>query len=275
MSSCRAFFQTTGSPGSFRATVHTRGPWNRDHQHAGPPAALLARAIEQALPQDTPMQVARISMDILRPVPIATLTTRVECDHDGRSVKSHDATLHDAQGKLLMRARALSIRTQDIPVPAPANPVEPPPPVNASRPFEPPFFTSDVGYHKAIEWRIAAGEFGSGSLSAWMRMRMPLVAGETTTPLQRVMSLADSGSGVSLALDVQHYSFLNPDLGVYLHRMPVGEWLCLQARTLPQDNGIALADTLLHDATGPIGRAAQALIIQSLPARKTSGADKH
>jgi Thioesterase-like superfamily len=51
------------------------------------------------------------------------------------------------------------------------------------------------------------------------------------------------------------------DLSVHLHRLPKGEWVCLDAVTLPEPNGIGMADTRLLDEQGPIGRAAQTLLV--------------
>jgi hypothetical protein len=94
-----------------------------------------------------------------------------------------------------------------------------------------------------------------------MRMGVPLLPGEEPTPLQRVLVAADSGNGVSAALDWRRYLFINVDLSVHLHRMPEGEWVCLDAVTLPQPNGVGMADTALFDERGPIGRAAQTLLV--------------
>jgi hypothetical protein len=84
---------------------------------------------------------------------------------------------------------------------------------------------------------------------------------EQPTPLQRILVAADSGNGVSVALDWTSYLFINVDLSVHLHRMPEGEWVCLDAVTLPETNGIGMADTRLFDERGAIGRAAQTLLI--------------
>jgi hypothetical protein len=94
-----------------------------------------------------------------------------------------------------------------------------------------------------------------------MRMGVPLLPGEEPSPLQRVLVAADSGNGVSAALDWRRYLFINVDLSVHLHRMPEGEWVCLDAVTLPQPNGVGMADTALFDERGPIGRAAQTLLV--------------
>ncbi len=94
-----------------------------------------------------------------------------------------------------------------------------------------------------------------------MRMRQPLVDGEQPSPLQRVLTAADSGNGVSVTLDWTRFLFINVDLSVYLERMPVGEWVCLDAVTRPQPNGIGVADTLLLDERGRIGRGLQSLLV--------------
>jgi len=257
-----AFFSDDGS-GLFTATDYTRGPWSSEHQHAGPPAALLARAIEATLPEELAMQVVRLTIEILRPVPIATLAVATETSHPGRRVRFVEATLTDeTSGKVCLRARALAIRVADLPVPPVADTGTSPLPPAQARAFEFPFFAEGNGYHRAMETRIARGEWSKGPVAAWMRMRVALVAGEAPSPLQRVVAAADSGNGVSVTLDLERFTFMNPDLTVYLHRMPVGEWVCLDAATTPEQTGIGLADTRLHDADGPIGRSDQALIIQ-------------
>lgn len=254
-----AFFEPAGE--GFAATELTRGPWSPDHQHAGPPAALLARAVEAALPPDTPMQVVRMTLEILRPVPIAELTVTTGTVHSGRKLRLLEAELQGG-GKTLIRTRALAIRTADVPVPQAPDRGEPPVAPDAAEAFQFPFFSADTGYHTAMEVRIARGEFGRGPVAGWMRMRVPLVAGETPSPLQRVMTAADSGNGLSLVLDTRRHTFMNPDLTVYLHRPPAGEWVCLDAVTTPQSQGIGIADTRLYDLHGPIGRSVQSLIIQ-------------
>ena len=110
---------------------------------------------------------------------------------------------------------------------------------------------------------VAGGTVGRGPVALWMPMRYPLLAGQAPSPLQRVMIAADSGNGVSQVLDPRRFTFVNPDLTVYLHRPPAGEWVCLDARTIPQAHGIGLADTRLLDEQGPIGRSAQSLLIDA------------
>ena len=89
------------------------------------------------------------------------------------------------------------------------------------------------------------------------------LAGEEPSPIQRVMVAADAGNGVSAPLDWTRYLFINVDLSVHLNRMPEGEWIGLDAVTIPEHTGIGLSDTALHDVRGRIGRAAQTLLVDT------------
>jgi hypothetical protein len=254
-----AFFEVLGV-GRFLATELTRGPWDPGLQHAGPPAALLGRAVE-GHGDRAGLQVARMTFEIMRPLPIAELAVATRTLRGGRSVELVEAALRAGEVEL-MRATALRIRTaaglelpkELVPGPRLAGP-------EAGRVM--PFFPTGqaVGYHTAMEVRFVAGSFREpGPATAWMRMRHPLVPGETPSPLCRVLAAADSGNGISASLDYQRWRFINPDLTVYLMRPPVGEWVALEAATTAAA-GIGLADTTLHDRQGPIGRAAQALFV--------------
>jgi Thioesterase-like superfamily len=253
-----AFFDVLG-PDRFRATELTRGPWDPGLQHAGPPAALLGRAVE-GHGDRAGLQVARITFDIVRPVPIAELRVATRLLRGGRSIELVEATLQAGEVEL-MRATALRIRTAELDLPAGLTPGPRLPGPEAGRAL--PFFPTgqDVGYHTAMESRFVAGSFLElGPATVWMRMRHPLVPGEAPSPLCRVLVAADSGNGVSAALDYQHWRFINADLTVYLMRPPTGDWVALEATTTA-GAGIGLADTTLHDTHGPIGRSAQALFV--------------
>jgi Thioesterase-like superfamily len=254
-----AFYVPEGA--EFVSSELTRGPWDPNSQHAGPPAALIARELERATPEG--WFIGRITFEVLRPVPIAPLRVETEVLRPGRSVELLGATLLDREGEPLIRAGAwrLAVRPTEIP---PGLPRAAAPPGTAEA-QERPFFDTgwDVGYHTAMEYRFVSGAFQDlGPATVWMRMRQPLVAGEEPTPLQRVLAAADSGNGVSATLDLERYIFINVDLTVHLHRLPAGEWVCLDAITLPEPAGVGLADTALHDERGPIGRALQTLLVR-------------
>ena len=244
-------------------TELTRGPWDPGSQHAGPPAAAIARAVELH-PGGEARQVGRVTFEILRPVPIEPLRIEVRTVRPGRSVELLEAILADAAGTELVRASAWRLVTGEVDLEgAETAGAAPPGPDQAQ---EKPFFPTgqEVGYHTAMEYRFLSGGFlEMGPAKVWMRMRVPLVAGEEPTPLQRVLVAADSGNGVSAALDWRRYLFINTDLSVHLHRMPAGDWVCLDAITRPEANGVGLSDAALFDERGPIGRACQTLFVRS------------
>ena len=259
-----AFYEPDGR--RYRATELTRGPWDHALQHAGPPTALLGRALERCEPRPA-AQIARLTFEIVRPIPIAPLEARVRVLRPGRSVELLEGELLDEDGRELVRARAWRLRTEAMeltPAPVAAGPAPPSPDRGRASPF---FDTgASVGYHTAIEWSFVAGGFRElGPATVWMRSQVELVAGEPLTPLTRVLVAADSGNGASAALDFTRHRFVNVDLSVHIHRLPAGEWVCLDAATTPQPHGIGLAEAALWDAQGSLGRALQTLLIERRP----------
>ena len=241
----------------FESTEHTIGPWSNDSQHAGPPSALLGRAIEGEGANKN-FHVARITFEILGPVPIEPLSVACEVVRPGRSVELLEATLSTDE-MTVMKARAWRMRESgphDLEAVLPHYDQPPPPEEGAD------VIKLDHGYLKSMETRFTDGEFmAKGPATAWFRMRHPLVAGEETSPLSRVLIAADSGNGISATLDWAKWLFINPDLSVYLHRYPEGEWVCLEAATTPGKNGVGIALSTIYDRRGPIGQGIQSLFI--------------
>jgi len=252
-----AFFVRDG--GRYLPTELTRGPWSPDAQHGGPPSALLGTALEQTEPRADTV-VVRASFEMLKPVPLAPLTIATRVLNAGRSVQTIAGSL-SAAGEEVMRGQVMRIRTTDLPIQDSALPERPPGP---ERGRTVPFFPSghEAGYHTGMESSFVSGSFlEEGPAVAWLRMRVPLVQGEPTSPLARVLTAADSGNGVSSALDYRRFIFVNPDLTVHLHRPAEGEWVCLQAETIATRRGVGLAVTMLHDLRGPIGYGLQSLLV--------------
>jgi hypothetical protein len=254
-----AFFLPLAGPDGDRwqATEHTTGPWDLRFQHGGPPSALLGRAVERTSTNED-MFVARVTVEILGPVPVGELELRSRIVRPGRSVELVQAVL-SADGRDAARAEAWRIRrTTSAPVPSRHTPA-PPLPAEAA---EVDTHGWGGGYLAAVEWRFASGHFATpGPSTAWTRLRHPLVEGEEPSPLQRVLAVADSGNGISSELDLTAWHFINPELTVHLHREAVGEWICLDATTTVTPGGVGLATSVLSDLDGPVGLGAQALLV--------------
>ena len=257
-----AFYLPLGGD-RFRATEHTSGPWDPAFQHAGPPSALLARAIATESPS-WPATITRMSVDILSPVPVAELDVRSRVLRPGRSVELVEAEI-EASGRVVVRAQAWRVRATDLQLPSlPAGhddpAVDPVPDFPAAESPLPAGWTG--GYLHANEWRVAAGDWSDrGPATIWGRMRVPLVPDEEPTGLQRLMTIADSGNGVSNVLPLGEWLFINPELTVHLVAEPAGEWICLDARTRLDRRGFGLAASRLFDRDRLVGRGAQTLFV--------------
>src|SRR3954451_23459560 len=123
-----AFYEPLGG-GRFASTPHTEGPWDPRHQHAGPPAALLGRAMERCEPRDGTL-LARITYEILGPVPVAEVEVDARVARPGRTVELLEAELR-AGGRTAMTARAWRLPETSAP---PAGEVDAAPPARGRGP---------------------------------------------------------------------------------------------------------------------------------------------
>jgi hypothetical protein len=253
----RAFYEPAGL-GRYRATAATAGPWSPEAQHGGPPSALAARELERHDVVDG-MRLARVSVDILRPVPVGELVIHARTVRPGKRVALLEAVL-TADGQDVLVARGWRIATSETaPVAGKAAPV-PDVPATGQAPRFPGGYVD--GYLSAIEWRFVAGRLDEpGPCQVWARPRIPLLPGEDISPMSRTLLVADSGSGVSMVLDPTKYIFVNVDLTVVLHRDPVGEFVLLDAESTMGGTGTGLAETQLADSVGVFGVGIQTLLV--------------
>lgn len=257
VSTATALFEPAGS-GRWVPTELARGPWTPDALHGGPAAALLARAVEPLL---EPLHPARLTVELLRPVPLAPLSVHARVTRDGRKVRLAEAHL-DHDGVSVATAVGLGIRRADLRVPEQPN-GRPPGPDEAGEPVWDPAMDQYAAFHnRGVEHRFVRGELGvPGPATDWIRLRVPVVDGETPSPLQRVAAAADFGNGISGLDAMRQLLFINPDLTIHLHRLPAGEWVCLDAVSRYEPHGVGLAVSNLYDEQGPIGTSAQSLLL--------------
>lgn len=253
-----AFF-TTDDDRWFRPTDHCRGPWDVDACHAGPPSGLMVRAMEALLPGQP---LVRITVELMRPVPMAGFAVQAEIRRPGRQVGLTEAEILD-EDHVIARAFGLHLREMDMAVPT--TPV-PRPSFDDAIPG--PFPIREMAHdlpaiNTAMECRYdprySQGE--GGETLVWMRPRVPLLAHEEPSPFQRICTLADSGNGISWNAYLDEVVFLNADLTVWLHRPPVGEWHASHVRSHWQSTGTGTAEATLFDIEGPVGGAVQNLLL--------------
>ena len=240
-------------------SAFSAGPWDPGLQHGGAPTALIG-AVVNDLPAASPMQIARMTIDLMRPIRVAPMNISTRIVRDGRQIQLVEALI-EVGGKECVRASvlrtrvaALPLETSPLPTGVPAPDQCPP----AERGVIP------VGAHTfgdMMEMRNARGDAWRGPSAVWFHMGAPLIAGRTLTPLMRALASADFCNGISATLKFDDWTFINGDLTVHLAREPVGEWILLDAETWLNADGRGLAIGKLGDERGYFGRAAQSLVI--------------
>jgi Thioesterase-like superfamily len=247
-----------GSDGRFVATQLARGPWDPNALHGGAPAALLMCAFER-LPAADGLSLARVTYELLRPIPVGPLEIQAEVVRPGRRVQLLEGSIV-VDGVEVVRARALQIQAAAAGTGARDSAPPPPGPEHGRVPElrvpHHPMFAFD-----AIEIVFVVGGWGRGPCTAWFRLRRPIVAGETPSALQRLAAAGDFGNGISATLSWDDYLYINPDLTLYIEREPTGEWICLESETRIAPDGIGVAESVLYDKRGRVGRATQALLV--------------
>jgi hypothetical protein len=256
-----ALFERDGS--RYVPTPLARGPWNPNALHGGAPSALFASACESHDPGPASF-MARLTVELMRPVPLAPLELRVRTIRPGRKVQWLRASLRDAHDHEVAQATALRIRSDDVDTAGSQHPhVDAPPSVHAGAP-DFPFGGEAVGYWTANQVRLVRGEWTEpGPGIAWMRLRCAVVAGENVSPFARVAAAADFGSGVGNPVRLTNANAINPELSIHVHRHPVTEWVCLESGAWAQPHGVGMAETRLHDEHGMLGTAVQTLLVES------------
>ncbi|WP_370617941.1 thioesterase family protein [Mumia qirimensis] len=251
---------------AFRSTAATESPWDPRAQHGGPPAALLTRAIEDVVAGDG-LAIGKIDLDFLGPIPQGTCEVEVTTLRPGRRVRLVQASL-SSDGRAVVGARAWLVSYDEARAPRTGSAAFPPA-VPDPQPQPPmPGAAPEWGYGRAIEWRYVSGGLSGqappaqdGVTRAWMRVRVPLVAGEPTSGLQRLMVVADSANGVSATLPFSDWLFIPPGLGVTAQRPPESEWLLLEASSWSETRGTGMAHARVLDAVGLCAFVAQPLLV--------------
>lgn len=260
-------FEPVGE-GLYRATDAALSPWSDQSLHGGPPAMLMAREVER-FPADQPMFVSRLTVELLRPIGRTPLAVTSRLVRRGRKVQLVEASLWSGEQEVA-RTTALRMRVGEVAVPIDDEPPPHGPPESVAE-WSGGWRPGAAAYHlQGVEVRAPRQERAEvGSRWAWFRLKLPLVPGEVPSGLLRICAAADFPNGISHVVDPRKTSFLNPDLTIYVHRLPVDEWVMVDARTRLELHGTGVAEGALYDRRGRIGRSAQSLLVEPRSQSKT------
>lgn len=257
-----ALFERDGD--RFAPTPLARGPWDPRALHGGAPSALFAHACEHHDPGPASF-IARLTVELLRPVPLAPLDLRVRTIRPGKKVQWLQAGLFDESGREVAHATALRIRVADVDTAGSVHPIVVPPPGPEMHSGHEVFFLQEraVGFWNANDVRLVQGSWTEpGPAIAWFRLRCAVIAGEAVTPFMRVAACADFGSGVGNPVRLTNAAAINPELSIHVHRHPEGEWVALESGAWAERHGVGMAESRLHDERGVLGRAVQSLLVE-------------
>ena len=239
---------------------YAAGPWDPSMQHGSPPAALVVWAAEK-IPTPVAMRVARVTVDLMRPVPVAPLTIESEVLREGRKIQLCAVRLL-AEGVVVVSATVLKIKVQanELPPEAAIEPVELPGPdqsrVERVGFLLQPFRDRDVAARRPRPVRRA------GARRDLVSRRPADRAGSPVSQAMRAMAAADFCNGTSAVLDFRQWTFLNADLTVNFSRSRRATGSCSMPKSWIGPDGAGLAMARLADERGYFGRAIQSLVIE-------------
>jgi hypothetical protein len=253
-----AIFRVDG--GSIEVGPNAAGPWDPRMQHGAAPAGLAVWAAE-AIATPVPMRIARVTVDLMRPVPLAPLTLETEVLRDGRKIQLCAVRVR-ADGVLTVNATVLKVKLQTDALPPDVGGPAVTLPGPDFSPEDPAQF-SNSPFVMGMQLRAARGTFGvRGPGAIWYRVKRPFVEGAAVSQAMRAVIAEDFCNGTSAALDFRNWTFLNADLTVSMAREPVGEWILLDAESWIGPDGAGLAMAKLADMNGYFGRCVQSLVIE-------------
>ena len=258
------FFKRDGA--LFVPTPSSRGPWNATSLHGRVIIALLAHEMEQKHGSADFMPV-RLTVDMyqlpdMSPVEVTTRVIRA-----GNRIRVIDAEFISG-GKSVARATCQMLKRGENPEgnrwtrpnwDAP-HPDKIELPAGRSGPF------GGMWAMKPVTGNV--GTLGQKK-QTWMSEVRSTVDDEPLTPFLRVASACDFASPFANAGD-QGLGFINSDVTLYLHRLPVGEWIGFEAANHDATEGVAIGECYLYDVEGHIGSASCAAVAQ----RRMTGPDR-
>jgi hypothetical protein len=242
----------------FVPSQYTQGPWDPNAQFGGSPAALLATLVEQT-PTLVPMQIARLTVDLLRPVPVAPLRADVQIVREGKKIQVVAASLL-AGDQEVARSTGLRIRLGDLGEREIPHGRVPRPLPDSPRPTEDdPFPVNPPGSRQAVEY-LFEGVGGHFRYPTWVRLRVPVLAGEPASPVARLLYTADLASGIGQPNGLLVRG-INADVAVNVLRYPEGDWLCLDGNGWMSPAGIGQVQANLWDTNGIAATVSMARVV--------------
>lgn len=245
----------------FRATEQAGGPWSPDMLQGSATTGLMVREVER-LATTSGFAVRRLTFDLWRPAGLRAFRVETDMLRDGRKAKTVQVRVLDGETEIGRCTALLTAQGRELPADPFSKAMDADAAPEAGTP--PPTFVQKWSrYFQNVSVRLIEGALEKpGPAAAWMRLDVPMVDGETNTPLLQAVQAADFSSGVGQIVDMREWTFINPEISLYFFRPPEGEWILIRSRTRVGANGAGLTTATLSDRQGPFAEVMQAMMFE-------------
>jgi hypothetical protein len=245
----------------FRATEQAGGPWSPEMLQGSATTALMTREVER-LAEGSGFAVRRLTFDLWRPAGLRAFGLVTDMLRDGRKAKTMQVRLLDGDVEI-GRCTALLTAQGDESPPDPFSKAAGSDAAPETGTPPPSFAQKWSRYFQNVSVRLIEGALEKpGPAAAWMRLDVPMVEGETNTPLLQAVQAADFASGVGQIVDMREWTFINPEISLYFFRPPEGDWILIRSRTRAGANGAGLTMASLSDRKGAFAEVLQAMTFE-------------
>jgi acyl-CoA thioesterase len=229
----------------FMPTRYANSHWGVDHLNGPAVVGLCAHVLESHC-GTTDFLPSRLTVDLFRAARRVLTTVQVRVVRDGRRVHSAECDVVQ-DGRAVARATLLQYRRSTAPPGAEwtAATTFPTPPTPDDQPA--PFVRSDD-----VGWTRSPAAHQNASRKAFYNRGTNVVAGEPLSPFVRAAMLGESTSLVT-NLGTRGIGYINGDLTVALSRLPLDDWIGIQADSHHVADGISVGSATLFDRDGAFG----------------------
>jgi hypothetical protein len=232
------------SNGVFHPTESALSRWGNDSLNGPAVVGLAARCLERAYGA-AGFLPARLTADLFKAARKVPTEVRTRLIRDGRRVRGSECDVIQ-EGTIVARATMVQYRTS-----------EPPPGEEwvSTDSFSPPDGVQGAVYLVGSDgagWGAAGSEHQNVSRKRVYHRTIEVVINETASPFVRTVVAAEATSLVT-NLGTRGIGYINGDLTVALSRLPVSDYIGVQANSHWASAGVAVGDATLFDDVGPFG----------------------
>ena len=231
--------------GAFIPSPFAQSHWGDDHLNGPAVVGLAARALENHCGSPDFMPT-RFTADLFRAARNAPTTVDVRVVRDGRRVRSAECDVIQ-DGRTVTRATLVQYRRSTAPPgrqwTAPVTPIQPPLPDDSVLPH---VGSDDAG------WTRSPAAHQNDSRKRFYNDGIKVLTGEKNSPFVRAVMIAEATSLVT-NLGTEGIGYINGDLTAAFSRLPVDDWIAIQADSHWAADGISVGTATLFDSKGAFG----------------------